>query len=136
MKDNSQHVDIYEAERQFEEFFSSCGFSLPSGGLKLDGKIHRFSVGDQFWPDGLSHDGRPHGWVQDWHEGGDKRYWQYRAEGCNERNDLISGMSCYVSIANCVLQLRRQHGRVGLVLKQYMRLATLRYTRVLSEALP
>lgn len=85
-----QEIDMRDAEQQFEEFFVSLGIPLPRGDLKLDRRIHRFQIGDrsntngayQFWPEGKSFDGRPHGWVQNWSDGGTKHHWQYKLERC------------------------------------------------------
>jgi putative DNA primase/helicase len=66
-------------------FVASQGFTI-SEPLELDGKIHRFKLesdrhGERsgaycVWPEGKSFDGKPHGWVQDHHEGGEKHFWQ------------------------------------------------------------
>ena len=83
-------IDHYEIERQFLAFMSDCGFPPPREGLKLDGKIHRFDIDGkkqvgayQVWPEGKSFDGKPHGWVQDHREGGDKHYWQHKSNDAN-----------------------------------------------------
>ena len=78
--------DIYDIERLFLEFAESQRLPI-SEPLKPDGKIHRFRLeGDRHgeksgaycvWPEGKSFDGKPHGWVQDHHEGGEKHYWQF-----------------------------------------------------------
>lgn len=80
----SESVDIYDAELQFADFATSHGYPTPKGGFQLDGKIHRFDIDGkkavgayQFWPDGKSHDGVPHAWLQDHRNAGDKDYWQY-----------------------------------------------------------
>jgi putative DNA primase/helicase len=78
--------DFYDIERSFLEFAESQGFAI-SGPLKLDGRVQRFSLESDrggaksgaycVWLEGKSHDGKPHGWVQDHHEGGMKHHWQY-----------------------------------------------------------
>ncbi|MDR3165772.1 MAG: hypothetical protein LBU13_09360 [Synergistaceae bacterium] len=78
--------DLYDTEHSFLEFASSQGFAI-SEPLKPDGKIHRFRLesdrhGEKsgaycVWPEGKNYDGKPHGWVQDHHEGGEKRFWQF-----------------------------------------------------------
>jgi phage/plasmid primase-like uncharacterized protein len=76
----------YDVERSFLAFCASQGIAIP-GSIQMDGEIHRFSLESdrhgnksgayRVWPDGLSHDGKPHGFVQDHHEGGEKHHWQY-----------------------------------------------------------
>jgi hypothetical protein len=78
--------DFYDLERLFLAFAESQGLAI-SEPLKLDGSIHRFRLetdrhGERsgaycIWPEGKSFDGKPHGWVQDHHEGGEKYFWQY-----------------------------------------------------------
>lgn len=85
-KNDKANIDISEAERQFTDFVADVCGKLPSKGIIPDGKIHRFSTKDngtdrdgayQYWPNGKSGDGRPHGWAQDHHGGGDMLTWQY-----------------------------------------------------------
>jgi putative DNA primase/helicase len=67
-------------------FAESQGLAI-SEPLKPDGQIHRFRLDDDrhgersgaycVWPEGRSFDGKPHGWVQDHHEGGEKHFWQF-----------------------------------------------------------
>jgi putative DNA primase/helicase len=78
--------DLLDVESSFLAFAESQGLAI-SEPLKIDGKIHRFRLeGDRrgeksgafcLWPEGKSYDGKPHGWVQDHHEGGDKHFWQF-----------------------------------------------------------
>ena len=78
--------DIYDIGQSFLEFAESQRLPI-SEPLKPDGKIHRFRLeGDRrgeksgayiVWPEGKGFDGKPHGWVQDHHEGGEKHYWQF-----------------------------------------------------------
>ena len=78
--------DIYDIERLFLEFAESQRLPI-SEPFKADGKIHRFRLeGDKrveksgayiVWPEGKGFDGKPHGWAQDHHEGGEKHYWQF-----------------------------------------------------------
>lgn len=85
-KNDKANIDISEAERLFTDFVADVCGKLPSMGIIPDGKIHRFSTKDdgtdrdgayQYWPNGKSGDGRPHGWAQDHHGGGDMLTWQY-----------------------------------------------------------
>jgi phage/plasmid primase-like uncharacterized protein len=76
-----------EIESQVTAFMEAHGITPPRDGLIADGRIHRFAVESdrhggksgayQIWPEGKSLNGRPHGWLQDHHDGGEKRYWQY-----------------------------------------------------------
>jgi putative DNA primase/helicase len=79
-------VDYYAAERSFLEFSESQGIGI-SETPALNGKIHRFRLetdrhGERsgaycVWPEGKNYDGKPHGWLQDHHEGGGKHFWQF-----------------------------------------------------------
>ncbi|MDR1515441.1 MAG: hypothetical protein LBS45_07085 [Synergistaceae bacterium] len=79
-------LNYYDVESSFLAFSASKGFGT-LWQVEADGKIHRFSLeGDKhgersgaylLWPEGRSFDGKPHGWLQDFHEGGEKHFWQY-----------------------------------------------------------
>ena len=80
------HVGYGEIEHSFLVFAESCGIAIP-GPIQADGQIHRFRLTDaksgsrdgayQVWPEGMSYDGRPHGWIQDHRDGGEKYFWQF-----------------------------------------------------------
>jgi putative DNA primase/helicase len=78
-------IDRNDIERQFRDAALAAGISLPNDlANNLDGRVHRFIIDGkkdgayQVWPNGKSHDGKPHGWVQDWHNV--KIFWQYHFE--------------------------------------------------------
>ena len=79
-------IDYYAVERSFLAFCASQGIAIP-GSIQMDGAIHRFKLesdkhGERsgtycVWPEGKGYDGKPHGWIQDHHECGEKHYWQF-----------------------------------------------------------
>jgi hypothetical protein len=78
--------DLYDVERSFLAFAESQGLAV-SEPLKLDGNIHRFKLeadrhGERsgaycLWAQGKNFDNRPHGWLQNHREGGEKHFWQF-----------------------------------------------------------
>jgi hypothetical protein len=83
---NSLTVDNRDIESSFLVFAESHGFVIPEP-LEMNREIPRFKIEGEkrggrsgaycVWTEGRSFDGKPHGWVQDHHEGGEKYYWQF-----------------------------------------------------------
>jgi hypothetical protein len=91
--------DFCDVERSFLAFAESQGLAV-SEPVEADGKIHRFRLGSDkgsersgaycVWPEGRSFDGKPHGWVQDHHDGGDKHFWQFYNAFSGAKNAVIN----------------------------------------------
>jgi hypothetical protein len=112
--------DYYDIERSFLAFAESQGFPI-SDALKLDGKIHRFRLESDkhgarsgaycVWPEGKSYDDKPHGWVQDHHEGGVKHFWQFYTRDNPPPREKLTGEDYSASRARKEVEDRQEAER-------------------------